>query len=248
MKSKTLFALLFLFSFSLAIFSGCKDDDAEENGMLHLHLHTMVGSAAANYTATFQNAAGRKFNIGDFRYYISNIVLIKQDGSEYPFTGKVLLVDPATHEYELGSIPAGSYKGFKFLVGLDSLTNHSDPTTYSSGNPLAIQTPGIHWSWNSGYIFMKVEGFVDTTAAASGTPDYEYFYHIGMDMLKRTIDFSNKSFTVEGGKENEIVMEFDLLDMLSNVDMRTENQTHTMDNMMLAQKIANNWQSAFSVE
>jgi len=239
---------MFLFSVSISVFTGCKDDEGNETEMLHLHLHTMVGAVAANYTATFQNASGRKFNIADFRYYISNIALIKQDGSEYPITGKVLLADPATHEYELGAVPVGSYKGFKFFLGLDSLTNHSDPTTYAAGNPLAIQTPGIHWSWNSGYIFMKVEGFVDTTLAANGTPDYEYFYHIGMDMLKRTIDFSNKGFAVESGKDNELVMEFDLLDMLNNVDMRTENQTHTMDNMMLAQKIANNWQSAFSVE
>jgi hypothetical protein len=251
MKNNTLITTIIALFLSATVITGCSDDDDhdhDEMKSLKFHLHTMVGSTAANYTATFQDASGRKFNIADFRYYISNIILIKDDGSEYPITGKVFLADPATHDYPLGDVPVGSYKGFKFYLGIDSLTNHSDPTAYPEGNPLAIQTPGIHWSWNSGYIFMKVEGFVDTTMAANGTTDFEYFYHIGMDMLKRNIDFSNTPFTVASGSDNEIVMEFDLLTMLTNVDMRTENMTHTMDNMPLAVKIANNWQSAFNVE
>jgi hypothetical protein len=36
------------------------------------------------------------------------------------------------------SVPVGNYKGFKFTVGLDSATNHKDPTLYSASNPLII--------------------------------------------------------------------------------------------------------------
>ncbi|MBL0052739.1 MAG: hypothetical protein IPP29_15115 [Bacteroidetes bacterium] len=212
------------------------------------HLHTMVGSQAAAYGTQYQDATGRKFNVSDLRYYISNIVLIKSDGGLLPLTGKVILANPATNEYELGNVPVGSYKGFKFIVGLDSATNHSDPTVYAASNPLSIQSPSIHWSWNSGYIFMKIEGVVDTTLASNGALDYQYFYHIGLDSFKRTVDFSSEEFTVASGSDYEIGIEFDLLKVLSNVDMRTENSTHTMDNMPLATKIANNWESAFEIE
>ena len=235
------------------IFTGCKKDDDETptpntEQKLSFHLHTMVGANAAAYGVQYQDASGRKFNIADFRYYISNIVLIKKDGSEYALSGKVILANPATHEYELGEVPVGNYNGFKFTLGLDSAINHSDPTTYPATNPLSIQSPGIHWDWNSGYIFMKVEGNVDTTLAANGPLDFQYFYHIGMDNFKRTIDFSTSAFTVASGSDYEIGLEFDLLKMLNNVDMRTENVTHTMNNMPLAMKIADNWQDAFELE
>ncbi|HNR21232.1 MAG TPA: hypothetical protein PKN75_15165 [Bacteroidia bacterium] len=237
------------------IFTGCKKDDDDTPAptpnteqKLSFHLHTMVGSNAASYGVQYQDASGRKFDIADLRYYISNIVLIKNDGSELALSGKVLLVNPATQEYELGEVPVGSYKGFKFLLGLDSTTNHSDPTTYSASNPLSIQSPSIHWSWNSGYIFMKIEGQVDTTLAANGPLDLQYFYHVGLDQLKRTIDFSTSPFTVVSGSDYEIGLEFDLLQALNNVDMRTENETHSFNNLPLATKIADNWQDSFELE
>ena len=151
-------------------------------------------------------------------------------------------------EYELGMVPVGNYKGFRFIVGLDSTINHSDPSTFPSSNPLSVQTPSIHWSWNSGYIFWKVEGKVDTTVAQTGPVNVDYLYHIGMDEFKRTIDFSTDAFSVNSGQDQVIHLNFDLAAALINVDMTSELMTHTMDDMMLATKIANNRQSAFEVE
>ncbi len=236
-------------------FTACSDEDeptptpvANTEQNLSFHLHTLVGNTAAAYGVEFQDASGRSFNIGDFQYYISNIILIKSDGSELPLTGKVLLANPAKKTYDLGNVPVGSYNGFKFTLGLDSATNHGDPTIYSTDNPLAIQSPSVHWSWNSGYIFFKVEGYVDTTLAATGPLDLEYFYHVGTDGLKREVDFSTSAFTVVSGSDYEIGLLFNLLDVLNNIDMRTENETHTMNNMPLAMKVANNWSGAFSIE
>jgi hypothetical protein len=240
--------VLYLFAILSVSFIGCEknDETVPTSEKLTLHLHTMVGSEYAAYGVSFTDETGRQFNLTDFRYYLSNFVLINESGDEIPVSGKVVLAGPSSHEYELGDVPSGNYRGFRFLVGLDSATNHTDPTIYASDNPLSIQSPGIHWDWNSGYIFMKVEGFVDTTLNNSGTPDYEFFYHVGMDALKRTIDFSTSSFEVKAGTDAELVLDLDLRKVLTNVDMRTENETHTFNNMPLAEKIADNWQSAFT--
>ncbi len=254
---KTILKSGIIFSMAvMAMVTGCKkdkDDSADVTPVsteqnLKFHLHTQVGNQLANYTSTFTQASGRKFILEDFRYYVSNIKLIKEDGSEYPLTGKVLLAKPSQQDYELGLVPVGNYKGLKFIIGLDSVTNHSDPTSYASGNPLAIQTPGIHWSWSSGYIFFKVEGLCDTTAAANGSATYPFFFHIGMDSFKRTIDFSTSSFSVVSGSDKEVAFVFDLKKVLQNVDLRTENETHTMNNMPLATKIANNFSAAMELE
>lgn len=248
MKKQVYKVAAFMLMATTIVFTGCKkDDDGPSEKGLAFHLHSLVGNQEASYGVDYTKD-GRKFNLTDYRFYISNIVLIKSDGSEYPLTGKVLLASPSQNEYELGDVPVGSYKGFKFLLGLDSVTNHSDPTSYPATNPLSLQDNPIQWSWNSGYIFFKIEGFVDTTLAANGSTDLEFFYHVGLDEMKRTIDFSTSAFEVKGDADNEIGLTFDLNKALVNVDMRAENATHTMDNMPLAEKIADNWQDAFDLE
>ncbi len=245
-----LLGVLLLLSATIA-FTGCETDEEpmpNATQKLSFHVHTNVGSQEADYVSTFTDASGRKFTISDFRYYLSNIVLIKSDGSELPLSDLVLLVSPLENDYELMDVPVGDYKGMKLLFGLDSATNHLDPATYPAGNPLAIQTPGIHWDWNSGYIFMKMEGLCDTTLSGSGNADFPFFYHVGMDELKRSIDMTNEPFSVVSGTDKEVVLELDILDVLQNVDMRTENETHTFNNMPLASKIADNFQTSLVME
>jgi hypothetical protein len=251
-KYITALSVIVLFS-SVLFFSGCKDDDetvpvVATDQTLSFHLHTNVGNQRAYYDSIYMDATNRKFNVSDFRYYVSNIVLIKSDNSEYPLTGKVLLVNPYKSEYTVGSIPAGSYKGFKFMLGLDSIVNHSDPSSYPSSNPLSIQTPNMHWSWSSGYLFLKLEGQCDTSLAANGTVNYPYFFHIGMDELNRTVDFSNSPFTVTTSQDLEIGMIFDLLSVFNSVDLLTETTTHTMDNIPLANKVMDNASLGFTLE
>ena len=69
-----------------------------------------------------------------------------------------------------------------------------------------------------------------------------------MDSFKRNIDFSTEAFSVVSGQDQLVHLAFNLNEALSNVDMTSELMTHTMDNLPLATKIANNWQAAFSVE
>lgn len=232
-------------------FVSCKKEETttKTSQNLNFHIHSMAGAAEINDADVFTTATGRKITFSDLRYYISNIVLIKEDGTEYPISNKVLLAGIEKEEHALGEVPVGKYKGFKFMLGLDSATNHSDPTTYEAGNPLAMQTPSIHWDWNSGYIFFKAEGRVDTSAAGNLAPNHDFFYHIGMDMLARQIDFSTSAFEVTADGEKFVHMNFDFLTALQNVDFTTETMTHSMGaGMPLATKIANNYQAAFEVE
>lgn len=245
-----LISLLFILTFT-----GCKKDEdtppatstPSTTQKLSFHIHNVIGNRELNYDSVFTDNSGRKIRFEDFRYYISNIVLIKNDNSEVPLTGKVLLVKPEIDTYELGQVAKGSYKGFRFFLGIDSATNHSDITAYPSSNPLASQSPTMHWSWNAGYIFMRIDGKVDTTLSNSGTPDYDMFYHIGLDSYLQTLDFSTTAFNV-GDTEKEILIKLNVRELFNNVDMRTENRTHTMGNTTLATKIKNNMLTAFTAE
>ena len=233
-----------------ATFTGCKKDkdNSPAEQELSFHLHTLVGNTAANYTSVFTDATGRSFTLSDCRYYISNIVLIKDDGSELPLTGKVLLVDVQQPDYTLGQVPIGHYIGFRFMVGIDSAVNHSDHALYPSNHPLSYQPNTMHWGWNVGYIFMKAEGLADTSFIPSGTLNGTLSYHLGTDELARVIDFSQHSFTVSESGTAVINLKFDFQKMLSGVDLQSENVTHTLPRTGLENKLADNWLTSFSVQ
>jgi hypothetical protein len=243
-------SLLALVSAALFIAACGKDPDPPQpagSETLKFHIHNTVGTSPFVVDTEYSNAQGKKFTFSHFKYYVSNIGLIKQDGSTLSMGSKVLLVDPTVAEYEIGEVPVGSYKGFFFHVGLDSLTNHGDPSTYDVGHPLAYQTPSMHWSWSTGYLFLKAEGLVDTSAAG-GSPTVPVEYHIAVDDLYRRVDFTTSALQVADGSDAVINLNFDIYKLFENVDMATERLTHTFDDMPLAEKIANNYQASFSLE
>lgn len=242
-----------------SILIGCKKEDAATPTTpaattqdLSLKMTSMVGSSALNFYSSFSTTSGQRYTLSMFRYYVSNIRLVKSDGSEYPITGKCLLVTPSTENYDLGQVPIGDYRGLKFNIGLDSLTNHSDPTLYPTTNPLAIQSPGIHWDWNSGYIFMMIEGSCDTTTTNTdvltyGQYSHGMFFHIGMDMLLRTVDLSTSAFSVSSGSAKVVNIQADVNKFFTNIDLKTQNESHTMGSMSLATTGADNIPTMFSV-
>jgi len=218
-----------------------------DKSTVRLIIRATIADKDLVYGSVYRTSTSRAFTITDFRYYLSKVVAIREDGSPVPARCSVLLVDPGCRNYDLGYLPAGSYKGLRFIVGLDSAVNHGDPTVFEAGNPLAIQTPSMHWDWNSGYLFMKIEGKVDTTRRGSAAPTTEFFYHIGMDRMKRAIELPVK-FSVGKSSGTTIPIKFDVAAMLGCVDLQSEISTHSFDNLPLATRIADRWQSSFSVD
>jgi hypothetical protein len=210
----------------------------------HLVFRATVSGADLLYNSIYHAVTSRAFIITDFRYYVSNVTAIRDDGTEQKLSGSIILVDPHQRDYNIGKLPEGSYTGIRFTVGLDSAANHCDPTVFEKGNPLAIQTPSMHWDWNSGYLFMKIEGKVDTTKRSAGAPVTEFFYHLGMDRMKRVVEIPTH-FAVSNSLENNVRLKFDLAKMLAGVDMQSELSTHSFDNQPLAVRMADSWQQAF---
>ncbi|HHG86155.1 MAG TPA: T9SS type A sorting domain-containing protein, partial [Bacteroidetes bacterium] len=58
----------------------------------------------------------------------------------------------------LGNFTFTSLEGIKFSVGVDSASNHLDPSSYAASHPLAPKSPSMHWGWSAGYRFVAMEG------------------------------------------------------------------------------------------
>ena len=115
-----------------------------------------------------------------------------------------------------------------------------DFTTRAPSDPLAAQDYQMHWNWNTGYKFLRVDGRSDTDG--DGVVDTDITYHIGSDPL-----LSNLNFALENLSE-EVTIEFDLAKLFAGVDFTVDIDTHTGNNLPLAQKLVANYSTAFSIK
>jgi hypothetical protein len=175
MKNHTFSALLLLLV-PLALSSGCKKDSdtAGTTGSVNFTVQNVV--PATNITGVQQpqplllnssmatTTAGETFTVSTFEYYLSNIKFTKSDGNVYAAPDTYFLVDQATPKslsFTVPNVPVGEYTGVSFIVGVDAQkTGLTDPSTFTGD---LNQANNMYWSWNSGHIFLKMEGTLTST-------------------------------------------------------------------------------------
>ena len=111
--------------------------------------------------------------ITKMKFYLSNIVLELEDGSEYKESNSFHLVDAETlssSEFNLKNVPDLKVKKIRFNIGIDSLTNVSEKFDGDLDPAL-----GMYWAWNTGYINMKLEG----KSSSCTSIKKEFQFHIG---------------------------------------------------------------------
>lgn len=180
---------------------GGGDDDTSTPQAVTLDFAAFAGGTAVQCGTAVAGlgSGGVDAQIKDFRFYVSNVKLLKADGSEVPLTlganddwnltagsDSLTLIDledgtgscaagtAATNATISGTVPAGSYVGVKMTMGVPFALNHSDYATAAS--PLDVQA--MAWSWQSGRKFAKIE--VTDPAGVPGTWAAGTFnFHLG---------------------------------------------------------------------
>jgi uncharacterized repeat protein (TIGR04052 family) len=143
---------------------------------VRLRFAAVVGDRPVACGQTYEGIGTSKSAIifVDFRMYISRARLVKADGSEQPVKltqdGLWQLDDVALLDFENGSgacvsgtqptrdfiegrVPAGSYVGVRFDMGLPFDKNHREPTL----QPSPLNLTRMFWSWNAGYKFIRMD-------------------------------------------------------------------------------------------
>ena len=134
-------------------------------GAEKLTLGTDAGGAKA-YTSN-----GQTLKFSEVKYVITNVVLVKADGSKVPYhtedldKGGFLInqADAASLAPVLNEIPSGDYKGIEFGLGVKKeLNNLKLQTQFPNFYKLTgsfKQKEIMHWEWANGYRFVKLEGW-----------------------------------------------------------------------------------------
>ena len=184
MKNLILSSFLFASFFSI---TSCKDKEKDAlvgTGSVTIEFDNRAGEESLDFNQPYTNAAGEELTFSKFKYYVSNFVLVKGDGSEYvvPKDSCYFLVDqsmPASRSISLKNIPAGEYTRVKFMIGVDSLKNTADISERTGVLDPAGDAADMYWTWNSGYIHLKIEGTSPAAPYDSMTNMSMFMYHIG---------------------------------------------------------------------
>ena len=178
------------------------------------------------------------------RFYVGGIELQSRSGVA-SFEDLYLLIRAEETEYEVGNIDLADYTSLNFFVGVEPEANsqaESDFTTRSSTDPLGVQDPSMHWNWNSGYKFIRIDGQTDTDG--DGVMDTPLAFHIGTDGLLSSMEFEMPALQ-EGS--NTLEFQLNLNRLYEDIDLTVDWDTHTGNNFPLAEQFLANFQNALSL-
>lgn len=151
---------------------------------------------------------------------------------------------------------AGDYTKFpdlKCYIGVDAAQNHNDPAQFAADDPLNIMIANdMHWDWNPGYIFLKVEAKADTIVDAVDNFDLVLSYHVGGDDFLQTVNFNGLNWQAVAAHTHEAKLKVDMKYFFTNpmspLDIKTESITHTgAGGEALSLKVIQNFKSALSI-
>ncbi|MCB0571314.1 MAG: hypothetical protein KDC66_16195 [Phaeodactylibacter sp.] len=243
MKRLHLFVLALLALGSTLYFPSCTKDE-EETPVLGMEFEYLVNGEAFDTSRVYEiNGTAVQFSIANF--YVGGITFESEEGKDTEMEGKYLLVTPESGMQEIGTLDAGHQHMLKYFIGVGPAENSqtdADFTGRDSDDPLSIQFPAMHWDWLSGYRFIRVDGKVDTDG--DGTPDEALAFHIGTDAFLTNLEFTIHK-DVEPGM-NHLHFEFDLAKLFEGIDLPQEHETHTGNNLGLANKFKANISKAFA--
>lgn len=196
-----------LIAFSILFLISCKEEDKNEpkpaeTGSVKLYFDTQIlvdnvysklnlDNSGIAFTDTvsalsanaYTNAAGNKYTVNQVRYWVSNVVLYTEDGKSYAEPNSYHLVEytptASKEAFTVSGVPVGHYTKISYSIGVDSVPNHD--LTKKAGD--LDEKIGMSWTWDTGYIFFKMEGRFERTNGSKGY----YWYHIGLDGNYKTL-------------------------------------------------------------
>ncbi|MHA3787602.1 MbnP family protein [Flavobacterium hauense] len=155
-----------------SFFVSCSSDDntkvAEGTvGDAELYFDNGVAGDALILGNTYTNSNGESLTINRLSYIISNLVFIKEDGTEFVYPKEesyfVISQEAGLFTVHLENVPAGDYKKVRFGLGVDQQRYLQGETAQQSFWDLAAQN-NLTWTWSTGYRFINFEGTFGTDA------------------------------------------------------------------------------------
>ena len=201
--------------------------------------HTANGKPLVLQDSSYTNPFGELYQLTRLKYYISHIGLAKKPES------RVELIEAGATDSIIMNPKAGNYSKLYFTLGVDSALNNSGAQA-GALDPLN----GMFWTWNSGYIFFKMEGY--STASAADLNRIEH--HVGgylypNNVAKNMVLDLPQPMHVKPADKKTIHVEMNLDHYWKGInDIKIAEQALLMTPGGLALKAAENFTAMFSIK
>jgi len=140
-----------------------------------------------------------------------------------------------------------SFSNINGFIGVDPMRNHADPSAFETTNPLYIMNAqDMHWDWNPGYIFLKLEAKMDTVVDGITNLNHSISYHVGGDDFYSPIKFQNCAWQTLPSQVYKLGLVVDLNAFFvhpgQEINWRQECMTHSSGSQkVLSQKVIDNF-------
>jgi hypothetical protein len=248
---KKIVVALVLFSAILA----CKKDEpvqetpAAQAERVRLTLQPTFGASDLQLDQTITTNQGYKVQFTELKCYLTSLrngsnVLATAAFFDYRTNGTLLCELEGKH---------ASFASLDGFLGVDSVYNHDDPTVFANNNPLNIMIANdMHWGWNPGYIFVKVEARIDTIN--DGIDNFNHFasFHIGVDSLLQNLSLSGYTWLNSGNNVYTLPLKLNMQTFLQNgnkaIDLKTEYSSHSAPGQgPIGLKVMDNFRAAIEI-
>ncbi len=196
-------------------------------------------------SVNYKNELNQDFTISKFKFYISNVSFKNTNGTTTVPSTSFLIdqEDSLSLSTNSISIPSGIYSSIEFILGVDSLHN------VSGAQPGALDVVNaMFWTWNSGYIFMKLEG----NSSFSNSPGHFFEYHIGgfkepynaIRKIKLTFD---QPVEISKHKLTDILINVNVLEILQHPNSIDFSKNSSIVEPFQSNIVSDNYEDIFSI-
>jgi len=248
MKHFPILALLFC----VALFS-CKKkkDDVVDTPVVQqskLSLKPMFGNEIVQLDSVYTMSNGYQIEFVELKAYFTDI---ESGGSGMKDLALFNFRETGNLVFQANQVVSNP-SSIQFGIGVPSSINHNDPSAFPASNPLNIAIANdMHWDWNPGYIFFKVEAKVDTIVDGITNCDHNLVYHVGTDAYYTPKTITNLNWSAVSSSINQAWLKMDLKNFFENpgneIDVKTEFTTHSMASQtVLTEKARQNFAASIS--
>ncbi len=213
--------------------------------------------------SVYYDGSGQAFRFESIRFYISNLHLVRADGSEAKVSDEIeldlydlggvprmetvednfLLANPVFDQtYTIGKFNESgvNFEKVRFAIGVEGIANEAIPDSLPDDYPLGRieETLNLHFNRDSGYVFNRISLFRDTAAAASPIT-----LRIGTNPYLRVVELSlpQGSFTPSEGFNTLLTLRVNYVEWFQSLNVREDTPAQMIE------KIVQNLANSFSV-
>jgi len=217
---------------------------ANNSGTITLSFIPIVaGKPLVLNDSSYTNPFNEIYQISKFRFYVSQVSAKDNSHTQKEKNSYHLIdaADPSTLQFSF-SLKPGTYHSIDFLLGVDSVRNFSGAQT-GELDPVK----DMFWTWNSGYVMLKLEGRSTASTALNNRIEYHIGGYSGAFNTIKKIHL-DVNFEIVAGKSVSLPIKTDINTLWQGAhDIRIAASPVCAIPCALAMQIADNYSKMFSI-